>query len=280
MPKSRDIWSWIWPPAIARRLWLVIALSSAYTAGVYYLFKDVLDLLPGWADEFALVNGIVLGVLVGFRTKTAYDRWWEGRGLWGELTNHSRNLCLKARELARPDEPDRRTLAALVAGFPVALVNHLRGPTKLQDVPGFEKDTADPAHVPAYLAGRVIGLVAGWRESGRIDGHTLQVLSPHTAALMNVCGACEKINNTPLPGSYLTLLRHGLMLTFLLFPWHLLHAVGLLAVLVQGLIVYFLFGVELTAEEIERPFGFDGDDLPLETFCETIRKSAAEILGV
>jgi len=45
-------------------------------------------------------------------------------------------------------------------------------------------------------------------------------------------------------------------------------------------LVYFLFGVELTAEEVEQPFAFDPDDLPLEKYCENIRASANEILGV
>ena len=40
-----------------------------------------------------------------------------------------------------------------------------------------------------------------------------------------------------------------------------------------------MFGIELTAEEVEQPFGDDGDDLPLETYCETIRKSANDILS-
>jgi len=42
--------------------------------------------------------------------------------------------------------------------------------------------------------------------------------------------------------------------------------------------VYFVFGIELTAEAVEQPFGYDGDDLALEAYCETIRTSAADIL--
>jgi putative membrane protein len=84
----------------------------------------------------------------------------------------------------------------------------------------------------------------------------------------------------PLPGSYLALVRHGLVLSSLLLPWHLTDALGAWAVPVAGVIVYILFGVEQVAEEQENPFGFDGDDLPLERYCETIRANAADILGV
>ena len=132
----------------------------------------------------------------------------------------------------------------------------------------------------SHLAGRVFALLEKWRTGGRLDGHGRQVIDPHAAALMDVAGACERIRNTPLPGSYLSLLRHGLVLSFLLMPWHLTQIVGVWALPIQAVIVYFLFGVELTAEELESPFGFDGDDLPLERYCDTIAKNAAEILGV
>lgn len=271
---------WFWPAAIARRLWLTILVSTAYTTLVLWAVPHGSDDGSAWLNVFGLVSGLVLGALIGFRTKAAYDRWWEGRILWGELTNHSRNLCLKAATLADPDAADRRELARLVAGFAAALMLHLRGRVTLREVPGFEADPADPVHVPAELARRVFALIDRWRTTGRIDGHARQVIDPHAAALMNVCGGCERVRNTPLPGSYLALLRHGLILGFLLLPWHLTQTLGVWALPVQAAIVYFLFGVELTAEEVENPFGFDPDDHPLEQFCATIRANAAEILDV
>jgi len=276
----RGLLGWFWPPPpIAGRLWLVVLASTLYTAAVFVVHEVYFPQSPRWADESAAIVAIVVGVLIGFRTKAAYDRWWEARILWGELTNHSRNLCLKAVALAAPSAADRRELSRLVAGFPVALTRHLRGGLSLRDVPGFGAATDAPAHVPAYLAGRAFALVQSWRSAGAIDGHAAQRLDPHLLAFMNVCGACERIRTTPLPGSYLSLLRHGLVLSVLLVPWHLTHALGLWAIPVQAVAIYFLVGVELIAEEVEQPFGFDGDDLPLERFCATIRANAAELLG-
>jgi putative membrane protein len=135
-----------------------------------------------------------------------------------------------------------------------------------------------PDHVPAHIAGRIIALVANWRTAGRIDGFSHQMLDLHTSALMDICGACERIRNTPLASSYLSLLRHGLLLGFLFTPWALVQTLELWIVPVQAIAVYFLFGIELTAEAVEQPFGHDRDDLTLESYCETIRKSAEDIL--
>lgn len=277
----RTLLGWVWPPPpIAGRLWVAVAAALGY-AVLVWLMRPAADVLqPLWSSQFALWNTAILGLLVSFRTKVAYDRWWEGRMLWGSLVNNSRNLCLKARELAKPNANERHELASLVAGFAVALMKHLRGPTRLSDVSGFEKQTVDPQHVPAHLAGRLIGLVAEWRRTGRIDGHSHQMLDQNLNSLMDICGACERIRNTPLAPSYLSLLRHGLVLGFLVTPWALVPSLGAWVILVLALIVYFLFGIELTAEAVEQPFGHDGDDLALETYCETIRKSATGILEV
>ena len=272
--------AWLWPPPpIAGRLWVAVVGAAVYAAAVWAAHPTESILQPVWATQFTLLNTAILGLLVSFRTKIAYDRWWEGRVVWGQLVNHSRNLCLKVRELAKPAAAERAAFAGLVAAFPVALARHLRGPVRLSDVPGFETDPATPAHVPAHIAGKVIAAVAGWRAAGRIDGYTHLMLDAHTTALMDVCGACERIRNTALAPSYLSLLRHGLVLGLVATPWALVQSLGGWVVVVLAVAVYFLFGIELTAEAVEQPFGSDGDDLPLDAFCETIRTSAADILG-
>ena len=265
---ERSFWNWVWPPPpIARRLWLMVVASTAYALVVWAVHPEEYAAIPTWTAPLAAVNTAILSLLVSFRTKVAYDRWWEGRILWGNLVNHSRNLCLKGRELAKLDAGERAVFAKMVSAFPVALAEHLR-------------ETPKPAGVltPIQAADAVIATVAGWRAANRIDGHMHQILDAHLSAFMDVAGACERIRNTPLPPSYLSLLRHGLVLGFLLTPWAVAQALGAWMLPLQAVVVYFLFGIELTAEAVEQPFGSDGDDLPLEKYCETIRASAADIL--
>jgi putative membrane protein len=279
MNEPRHILNWFWPAAISRRLLPAVILAAVYTAAVCWVFEKEHLPRPVWADQVGVVNALVVGVLVGFRTKAAYDRWWEGRILWGELTNQSRNLCLKSVAFVKLAEEERRELTKLVSGFAFALMKHLRSSVTLHEVPGFETRSESPKHVPAWLAGRIIEMIQGWRAAGRLDGHNHEMLDLHSSAFMNVCGACERIRGTPLPGTFLSLLRNGLLLGFLAAPWTLAATLGGWAVLVQAIVVYFLFGIELTAEEVEQPFAFDPDDLPLEKYCENIARSANEILG-
>ncbi|MBN9122056.1 MAG: hypothetical protein J0I06_23425, partial [Planctomycetes bacterium] len=173
----RTLLGWVWPPPpIAGRLWVAVAAAAGYSALVWAVEpKDGL-LQPLWSSQFALFNTAILGLLVSFRTKVAYDRWWEGRVLWGALVNNSRNLCLKVLTLAKPDATERAAFAALVTAFPVALMRHLRGPLRLNELDDFKEDDATPEHIPAHIAGRLMAAVAAWRTAGRIDGHAHQML--------------------------------------------------------------------------------------------------------
>lgn len=262
-----------------RRLWLTILIATSYSLAVYAFGRGLLGDLPGWSAEFGLVNGLVLGVLVGVRTRAAFDRWFDGQKLWTEVTVHSRNLALKLAHLVRATTTDRQLAGALIGGFSVALMNRLRGENRLATVPGFESDLAAPAHVPAFLAGRLHALGARWFSEGKLDLPGLWAWEANVRALMDAVGHCERVAQTPVPASFHALLRHGLLLSLILAPWHLIHALGLWAIPVQALIIYFMFGIELTAEEIENPFGNDADDLPLQTYCDAVRRDVAEILA-
>jgi putative membrane protein len=283
-PRSmKDLFRAFWPPLpVWRRLDACVFLVMAYT-GLVAAFQ--------WQIEFSisnqaavgiltLLNAIILGVLLGFRNRESYDRWWEARRLWGTLVNDSRNLCLKVRSMGAIPADDRARVAKHVAGFAIALRNHLRGGGSLQDVPGFETDPAGPAHVPAYIAGQVISTARNWRRGGHMTDFDLLWLDPHMKAFMDVAGACERIRNTPIPLSYRSLLRHGLVLYLVTTPWFVVDDIHFMAVPMMGILTYFLMGIELTAEDVEEPFGRDADDLALTAYCETIRKSVSEILSV
>ena len=156
---------------------------------------------------------------MSFRNRAAYERWWEARGLWGQLTNDSRNLAAKCAAFVPADVLARSRVAEILVNFPEALKRHLRNESfRLRDLPGFEHEDADPPHVPLYLARRLFAVIADWKRDGHVDQAVLWVLDAHARGLLDVCGGCEKIRNTPLSPSYKGLLRTGLALNVLVAP--------------------------------------------------------------
>ena len=58
--------------------------------------------------------GFAISMLLVFRTNTAYDRWWEGRKLWGSLVNNSRNFAMKLNVLLPADDKIQRDRKSVV----------------------------------------------------------------------------------------------------------------------------------------------------------------------
>ena len=227
-----------------------------------------------------MVNGLALGFLIGFRNKHAYDRWWEARKLWGQLINENRNLCLKVRSLVgidvgrpRCDRPSGDRVRG--------------GPQRPPPPPRWIRrgDRSSWRKRATGITGRA-GWPARWSTSsirwqreGRIDGWGLLWLDGQVKCLMDICGACERIRNTPLSSSYRALLRHGIAIYLVIAPFYLIDDTGIYGFPMFVMAAYFLLGIELVAEEIEEPFGAGGDNLPLERYCATIATSVHDILG-
>ncbi len=280
MAAPRDLLERLFPPLrIRSKLWTWMAIFAVYGALVGVIIT--LEHLPRieWGSESTVLNGLVLGFFIAFRNNSAYARWWEARQLWGKLTNDSRNLCLKIRSLPELDATDRAEIGRLLIAFAWTLLNHLRLKQNV-DEPAKGTSSASTTHAPSRVAGELIGALGRFRAKGRIDGFSVLWLDNETRGLMDVCGACERIRNTPLPSSYRALLRHGIGIYLAIAPFYLMEDVGLAGFPMFLLAAYFLLGIELVAEEIEEPFGPGGDNLPLERYCATIENSAREILGL
>ena len=256
-------------------LWMIPAL--AYTAAVTAVVPYVNLPESPLGEQAAAAISVGLSVLVVFRNNAAHDRWWEARKLWGQLINDSRNLALKARAHAQPTAEECGRLARLIAGFAEALRQHLHGVVGIRSVPGFESEPADFPHAPGYIAGLIHELLDRWNRQGRLRD-TVWVLDVHARALMDICGACERIRNTPLASSYRALLRWGIALNVLFTPWALAPIMGWWDLPVLAIAFGFLLGIELTAEAIENPFGREEDDLPLDIYCRTIETFVFAVL--
>jgi putative membrane protein len=270
----------LFPPLKVRSTLLTsMALLTLYGLLVSWIVKTEHLKHIEWGAESTVLNGLVLGFLIAFRNNHAYERWWDARRLWGDLINNSRNLCLKFRSVAGLDASDRESIGRLITQFSSALKDHLRR----RD--GSDEALAGPSGVngkhnnPILVAVDIYEIVSKWKHAGHLEGWDILWLDDQVKSLMDICGACEKIRNTPLPSSYRALLRHGIALYLAITPFYLIEDIDIAGLPMFLLAAYFLLGIELVAEEIEEPFGKGGDNLPLERYCETIEASVREILG-
>jgi putative membrane protein len=223
--------------------------------------------------------GFVISLLLVFRTNTAYDRWWEGRKLWGSLVNNSRNLSMKLSAVLA-EENDRLFFKKAVPLFADALMHHLRK-TPFH----FEGDADWPplkqqgiGHRPNEVARLMYQKVLDLHSARKLSSEQLLFLNAELQSFAEVCGACERIRNTPIPYSYSAFIKKFIFFYVLTLPLGFVFSLGYAVVPVVVFIFYVLASLELIAEEIEDPFGTDENDLPLEQIAENIRCNVADIL--
>jgi ion channel-forming bestrophin family protein len=260
------------------RISLAVGLLGAYAVLVVVIDRLALGDFINIHATFHALLGLVLGMLLVFRTNTAYERWWEGRKLWGQLVNDSRNLAIKVQTCVQADEAEKQDLARHLIAFAYALKEHLRRGVKLQDLDTFQAHEAQPAHVPVWLVKGIFERLEDWRQRELLGGFELLFLDRQASGLLDVCGGCERIRRTPLAKSYRWFVRQLIAVYLITLPWGLIEDFGVWTVPTVVLIGYFMIGIETIAADIEEPFGTDADDLRLDDLCRGIDASVREIM--
>ncbi len=229
--------------------------------------------------------GTALGLLLVFRTNASYDRFWEGRKLWGGIVNETRNLIRGATEQFGTDREGLIELARWTAVFPFAAASGLRGEGSIgplakelsaQDV----ASVSQAQHVALAVASRMTAVLNRARREGRFSDIIYTGLDQNIQQLVDYLGACERIRKTPLPFAYVVHLRRALVMYCFTLPFALVSSYGWYTILDVLLIAYVFFGIEEIGVEIEGPFGTDDNDLPLEDICETIHRNLYAIAGI
>jgi putative membrane protein len=219
-----------------------------------------------------------------FRTNSSYDRYWEGRKLWGAIVNESRNLGRAATVLLAADPKLVERLLRWAAAFPFATMHHLRearglGPPAALLPPDEVRAALASEHPPLAVARHMSQQLAEARRRGLISDYLLVMLDQNVQLLIDYMGGCERIRKTPLPFAYVVHLRRALIVYCLTLPFALVEPFGWEAVFATLLIVYTLLGIEEIGVEIEGPFGDDANDLPLEQICATIDSNLQALLA-
>jgi len=266
--------------------WLIITALYAWGIAYLELYHFKFSTNSGIKNLSVLHSllGFAISMLLVFRTNTAYDRWWEGRRQWGALVNNSRNLAIKLNSLlSQDDEKNRSFFMQLIPRFALELKQHLQSEaTRLSldekphpEIPDFDRSK----HVPNQVASLIMNRLLLLQRQKQISSEQLLFLNNEASSFMDICGACERIKNTPIPFSYSNFIKKFIFLYILTLPLGYVFSLGYLIIPVVVFVFYVLGSLELIAEEIEDPFGTDTNDLPMQRMYENIKRNVAEILA-
>ncbi len=257
--------------------------------GVFISLLHFLKLPVSLPILSSIVPSIVLGLLLVFRTNTAYERFWEGRKFWGSVVNNVRNL---ARQIwVAIDEKDqddfiaKKSALRLLVAFAVAMKLHLRqesvnselesliSPSQYQKL----KSMNNPPIEVAFWIGDYLNTQYA---RNCVDVYQLTAMNQLLNSLIDCLGGCERILRTPIPLAYAIHLKQLLLLYSLALPFQMVRDLSWGTGPVVALISFTLFGIEEIGLEIENPFGHDTNDLPLDNICATMNRNVEDLISL
>ena len=264
---------------------LLISLISAFITNVQHIFPSSFSSYS--VAPFTLL-GIALSLFLGFRNNASYQRWWEARGLWGQLVYDARSLCRQALSYIDEDNPigrdTQRRLIHLSIAFSHAVRHRLRETSPWEDIERF----VEPVHhskmrlaknLPDYLM-RLMGKELGYcRQQHLLSEQMVQNMDERLNSMTVVLAACERIYNTPLPFAYTLLVHRTTYLYCFMLLFGLVSSLGWVTPLICGVIAYTFFGLDALSEELEEPFGLAPNQLALTALSRTIEINLLEALG-
>jgi putative membrane protein len=269
-------------PAIAPKVAAIFVLAVAVATFAELAHPPGIERVS--VAPFTLL-GLVLSIFLSFRNNACFDRWWEGRKLWGQLIYESRSLARLCSTLlaGQPARADR--ICRLAIAFAHALAARLRGQDAalagLPWVPEADRGRyTQRQNVPDQLLAMIAVETTAALHAGEIDSILYAQFETRLHALSSIQAGCERILLTPLPFAYTLLLHRCAWMFCVLLPFGLASSLGWATPVVSAVLAYAFFGLDQLGEEMEEPFGLEPNDLPLDAMVRTIEIDLLDSLGV
>ena len=245
----------------------------------FYQTHIATEPVPLNPSVFAIL-GISLAIFHGFCNNAAYDRFWEGRKLWGTLVWLSRNIARQVVTLPNVSMAEKQAFIRHQIAFVHSLRQQLRSEDNTANLQRLltveEQQAVVGQNFIALRLTQIMGqMLANWQAEQKIDVWQWQSLDNTLGEIAHIQAGCERINNTPIPYAYFVLLHRTVYLYCFMLPFGLGNAIGWVTPFVVSFVGYTFMALNEIVDEISEPFGTGENELPLGMMCDTIETQLA-----
>lgn len=279
----------IWRGSVLKKIIVQLSVILLFSLSIYFFKGKIFDYKVHLNPTIFTLLGLALAIFMGFCNSASYDRFWEGRKLWGSLVIETRSLTRQILSLVNDpstgSKEEKEKMIKLISAFGWSLNYQLRDKSGTEHLtrllsPEHAEQLKDKKIIPSII----LGFIADWlneqQRKGNIDTIVMTSMDHQLNQFSNILGGCERIHNTPLPFAYSVLLHRTVYLYCFWLPFGLVDSLGWMMPLIVLLISYTFIALDAIIQEIGEPFGEEENDLALNSICRTIEYSIFEQAGI
>ncbi|QRA44956.1 bestrophin family protein [Chryseobacterium cucumeris] len=279
----------IWRGSVLKKIVVQLTIITLFSLAIYFFKGKIFDYKVHLNPTIFTLIGLALAIFMGFCNSASYDRFWEGRKLWGLLVIETRSLTRQILSLVKDSSPEakeeKEKIIKLISAFAWSLNFQLRDKSGTEHLERLlSSEQLEKVKNKKFIPNSILGFIADWlseqNKKGNIDTIVMTSMDHQLNQFSNISGGCERIYNTPLPFAYSVLLHRTVYLYCFWLPFGLVDTLGWMMPLIVLLISYTFIALDAIIQEIGEPFGEEENDLALNSICRTIEFSIFEQAGI
>jgi putative membrane protein len=277
---------------------MITTVYAIVVLGLEEYFGDHIYKISG---QIGSVFGLAVAFFLGFRMNSAYDRWWEARKIFGELTNNTRSFTAKiyayysnGENFKETKQPDLKNEAHQLIELSILYIRQLKNEMHNHFKPNFDEQTIGiinefKINVSNKISNEILVALTKSIEDHFASKANIEKgdLMQHINRFYDIQGKAERIKNTPFLMIYSTFTKIMVSFYVILIPLFIgdidlggeASGFEFLAIPIMVIISTAFLTINKLANLFGEPFSENKTSVSIDDICITIVQNCNEVKG-
>lgn len=274
---------------IIKNTWQIDLIMIVSSTAAYLLHNKLIQYHLEIPAIIPTVLGTAIAFFIGFNNNQAYDRWWEGRKIWGGLVNDSRSWARSIISYVQLNDIEEHAKLAIQnrmitrhIGFLYALKGALRDSNDYMYKNYLNEQEVAEVSGHSNIHNAILMIQA--RElnniyaKGYIDGFRFMQLDALLVKFSDQMGMAERIKNTVFPTTYNYFTKIFIWLFIVSVALVLSQPMGIWAIFMSWIIGFVFVSTQINGMTLLNPFSNNSASVPLNQITRNIEINLLQML--
>lgn len=275
---------------IFKNTWQVDIIMIVTSIATYFFHATLIKYHYTVPVIIPTVLGTAIAFFIGFNNNQAYDRWWEGRKIWGLLVNDSRSWARGVMNYIHPSsslDADIPYIKRRMIDRHIAFLYALKGALRNADDFVYKNYLSDEEQDELLHHSNLHNAILNFqsrelyrlKESGHVDGFEFIQLDSLLVKFSDEMGMAERIKNTVFPTTYNYFTKVFIWLFVVCVGLVLSQSLGVWSIFMSWLLGFVFVSTQINGMSLINPFDNNSAAVPLNQITRTIEINLLQMVG-